>query len=62
MKVILTAKDLLPLIQALLAERYPEHDKVKIQFVMQRTGGLFSSHAEMAVECELDEPANPRID
>jgi len=55
MKVILTAKDLLPLIQSLLAERYPEHDKVTIQFVMKRTGGLFSSNAEIAVECELED-------
>lgn len=51
MKVILEEKDLLPLIQRLLLERYPEFDKVHLEFVMRRK--WLSTRAALTVECEL---------
>lgn len=55
MKVLLTAADILPLIQDLLEKRYPERKgKARVQFMMQRKGGIFSSEAEVVIECELE--------
>jgi hypothetical protein len=56
MKVILTAQDLLPLIQDLLEKRYPQQagKKVVAQFVMKRKS-MFSSEADVTVECELSD-------
>lgn len=53
MKVVLTVKDMLPLIQKLLEERY-SNKKVRVQFVMKRKS-FFSSNAEMTIECEIED-------
>jgi len=54
MKVVLTAADILPSIQDLLEKRYPESKgKVRVQFVMRRKA-VFSSEAEVIIECEFE--------
>ena len=51
MKVILEEKDLLPLIQRLLFQQYPEFEKAHVEFHMRRK--WLSSKAVLTVECEL---------
>lgn len=59
MKVILTARDILPLIQALIEKRYPESaGKVRVQFMMRRKA-MFSGEAELQIECDLEERPEP---
>jgi len=39
----------------MIAEQYPESKgKVHVQFIVQRKGGIFSSQAEVIIECELE--------
>lgn len=59
MKVILEEKDLLPLIQRLLFQQYPEFEKARIEFNMRRK--WLSSRAVLTVECELTNEAQIKL-